>query len=77
MQRVHHSVIICETNSNDGFNLPLWDRLLGTYKDQSAMEHTVMTIELSQFRDPQKLSLTRLMPLPFVGDPGRTPINRH
>jgi len=30
MHRVHHSVIIRETNSNFGFNLPWWDRLLGT-----------------------------------------------
>ena len=34
MHRVHHSVIIRETNSNYGFNLPWWDRLFGTYKDQ-------------------------------------------
>ena len=34
MHRVHHSVIIRETNSNYGFNLPWWDRLLGTYKAQ-------------------------------------------
>ena len=29
MHRVHHSVIIQETNSNYGFNLPWWDRLFG------------------------------------------------
>jgi len=34
MHRVHHSVIIRETNSNFGFNLPWWDRLFGTYKDR-------------------------------------------
>jgi sterol desaturase/sphingolipid hydroxylase (fatty acid hydroxylase superfamily) len=32
MHRVHHSVVIRETNSNFGFNLPWWDRLFGTYK---------------------------------------------
>ena len=36
MHRVHHSVVIRETNSNFGFNLPWWDRLFGTYKDQPA-----------------------------------------
>jgi len=77
MHRVHHSVIIRETNSNYGFNLPWWDRLFGTYKSQPAKGHTDMTIGLSQFRDPQKLSLPRLLILPFVGDPGRVPINRH
>ncbi len=77
MHRVHHSVIIRETNSNYGFNLPWWDRLMGTYKAQPARGHMDMTIGLSQFRDPQKLSLPRLLILPFTGDPGRVPINRH
>ena len=77
MHRVHHSVIIRETNSNYGFNLPWWDRLFGTYKDQPAKGHIDMVIGLAQFRDPQKLSLPRLLILPFVGDPGRVPINRH
>ena len=31
MHRVHHSIHPSETNSNFGFNLPWWDRLLGTY----------------------------------------------
>ncbi|MFH0727553.1 MAG: sterol desaturase family protein [Pseudomonadota bacterium] len=77
MHRVHHSVVIRETNSNYGFNFPWWDRLLGTYKDQPAKGHTDMVIGLSQFREPRKLSLPRLLILPFVGDPGRVPINRH
>ena len=77
MHRVHHSVIIRETNSNYGFNLPWWDRLLGTYKDQPDRGHDGMTIGLSQFRDPKRLSLPWLLVLPFVGDPGGVPINRH
>jgi len=77
MHRVHHSVIIRETNSNYGFNLPWWDRLLGTYKDQPAAGHEGMTIGLSQFRDPKRLTLPWLIILPFVGDPGGVPINRH
>jgi sterol desaturase/sphingolipid hydroxylase (fatty acid hydroxylase superfamily) len=77
MHRVHHSVIIRETNSNYGFNLPWWDRLLGTYKDQPDKGHAGMTIGLSQFRDPKRLTLPGLITLPFVGDPGAVPINRH
>jgi sterol desaturase/sphingolipid hydroxylase (fatty acid hydroxylase superfamily) len=77
MHRVHHSVIIRETNSNYGFNLPWWDRLFGTYKAQPAKGHMDMVIGLSQFRDSRKLSLLHLLVLPFVGDPGRVPINRH
>ncbi|MEW8315219.1 MAG: sterol desaturase family protein [Candidatus Thiodiazotropha endolucinida] len=34
MHRVHHSVEPDETNSNFGFNLSLWDRLMGTYRQQ-------------------------------------------
>jgi sterol desaturase/sphingolipid hydroxylase (fatty acid hydroxylase superfamily) len=77
MHRVHHSVIIRETNSNYGFNLTWWDRFLGTYKDQPDKGHEGKTIGLSQFRDPKQLTLPRLLILPFVGDPGGVPINRH
>ena len=77
MHRVHYSVIIRETNSNYGFNLSLWDQLFGIYKDQPEKGHTDMVIGLAQFRDPQKLSLWHILILPFVGDPGRVPINRH
>lgn len=77
MHRVHHSVIIRETNSNYGFNSPWWDRLFGTYKDQPEKGHEEMTIGLSQFRDPKRLTLPCLILLPFIGDPGGVPINRH
>lgn len=30
-----------ETIPNFGFNLPLWDRFLGTYRDQPRMGHEV------------------------------------
>jgi sterol desaturase/sphingolipid hydroxylase (fatty acid hydroxylase superfamily) len=74
MHRVHHSVIIRETNSNFGFNLPWWDRLFGTYKDQPAAGHAEMTIGLSQFRDPKRLTLLWLLLLPFTGKTGKYPL---
>jgi sterol desaturase/sphingolipid hydroxylase (fatty acid hydroxylase superfamily) len=77
MHRVHHSVIIKETNSNFGFNFPWWDRVFGTYKDQPDKGHTDMVIGLSQFREQHKLSLPLLLILPFVSYPGTVPINRH
>ncbi len=77
MHRVHHSVIIRETNSNYGFNLSVWDRIFGTYCDQPRKGHGNMTIGLSQFRDPKKLTLPWLLILPFISDPGKQPINRH
>jgi len=69
MHRVHHSILAFETNSNFGFNLPWWDRLLGTYRDQPRAGHEEMTIGLRQFRDP-RLGLARMLVLPFVGDIG-------
>jgi sterol desaturase/sphingolipid hydroxylase (fatty acid hydroxylase superfamily) len=76
MHRVHHSVVIKETNSNFGFSFPWWDRLLGTYREQPAAGHKGMTIGLSQFRDPGRLTLPWMLVMPFVGDPGKYPINR-
>lgn len=31
MHRIHHSIEVSETNSNYGFNLSIWDRLLNSY----------------------------------------------
>jgi sterol desaturase/sphingolipid hydroxylase (fatty acid hydroxylase superfamily) len=76
MHRVHHSVTIRETNSNFGFNLPWWDRLLGTYRDQPAAGHEGMTIGLAQFRDPKRLTFLWMLALPFIGKPGGYAINR-
>lgn len=76
MHRVHHSVIIRETNSNFGFNFPWWDRLFGTYRDQPSAGHEGMTIGLSQFRDPNRNNLFSMLMLPFTGDTGAYSINR-
>ncbi|MBW2465918.1 MAG: sterol desaturase family protein [Deltaproteobacteria bacterium] len=76
MHRVHHSVVIRETNSNFGFNFPWWDRLFGTYRAQPAAGHDEMTIGLSQFRDQKRLTLLWLLALPFIGKPGAYPLNR-
>ena len=65
MHRVHHSVIIRETNSNFGFNFPWWDRFFGTYRRQPAMGHDGMTIGLARFRDADALTLWYLLFLPF------------
>jgi sterol desaturase/sphingolipid hydroxylase (fatty acid hydroxylase superfamily) len=67
MHRVHHSVVPRETNSNFGFSLPWWDRLCGTYRPQPELGHTGMNIGLKEFQDPTKLTLLRLLMLPFLG----------
>lgn len=66
MHRVHHSVIVQETNSNFGFNLPWWDRLFGTYRSQPREGHDQMTIGLKEWRDPRDVGLWQLLLLPFV-----------
>ena len=77
MHRVHHSVHPRETNSNFGFNLPWWDRLMGTYRDQPAQGHDGMTIGLSDFRDDRISDrLHRMLLLPLSGRTGDYPINR-
>lgn len=68
MHRVHHSVLPRETNSNFGFNLPWWDRLLGTYCAQPAAGHEGMTIGISQFRSAHELRLDRMLVQPFKGN---------
>jgi sterol desaturase/sphingolipid hydroxylase (fatty acid hydroxylase superfamily) len=67
MHRVHHSWYKEETNSNFGFNLPWWDRLFGTYRDQPGDGHEAMTIGLEQFRDPAWERLDRMLVQPFMG----------
>ena len=44
MHRVHHSVIIRETNSNYGFNLSWWDRLFGTFQEELEEEPVIFGI---------------------------------
>lgn len=65
MHRVHHSIVARETQSNFGFNLPWWDHLFGTYRDQPAAGHEAMTIGLPQFRDPGELRLDRMLLQPL------------
>jgi sterol desaturase/sphingolipid hydroxylase (fatty acid hydroxylase superfamily) len=74
MHRVHHSIVVGETNSNFGFNLPWWDRLLGTYRDQPAARHEAMTIGIEQFREARELWLDRMLLQPFRGPAGAYPI---
>ena len=76
MHRIHHSILPQETNRNFGFNLPWWDRLLGTYWSVPEGGHEGMTLGLEQFRDPAQLTLMDMLMLPFVGNPGRYPLGR-
>ncbi len=76
MHRVHHSITPRETNSNFGFNLPWWDRIFGTYRDQPKEGHEGMTIGIEQFRDKKYERLDWLLIQPFLGKTGEYAINR-
>jgi len=65
MHRVHHSPSREETNSNFGFNLPWWDRLLGTYRAQPREPHETMNLGLQGARNPEELGLFSLLVRPF------------
>ena len=64
MHRIHHSQRPAEADSNFGFNLSLWDRLLGTY---SAGAAPPLTIGLSQHRDAPTDDFVWTLTLPFRG----------
>ncbi len=77
MHRVHHSVEDDETNSNFGFNLSIWDRLFGTYRDQPRAGHEGMTIGIRDHRDPREVDrLPGMLTLPFRGAVTDYAINR-
>lgn len=76
MHRVHHSIHPSETNSNFGFNMPWWDRLLGTYRAQPRDGHETMTIGIEQFRTRRDLWLDRMLIQPVKGPASGYAINR-
>jgi len=77
MHRVHHSVEDDETNSNFGFNLSIWDRLFGTYRDQPRAGHDDMVIGIRKYREPKLVAwLPGMLILPFKGKISDYVINR-
>jgi sterol desaturase/sphingolipid hydroxylase (fatty acid hydroxylase superfamily) len=76
VHRLHHSVDPTETNSNFGFALTWWDRLLGTYRAEPAGGHERMVIGVDQFRTRRDSWFDRLLLQPFRDDIGPYAINR-
>lgn len=66
MHRIHHSVHRVETDSNYGFFLSIWDRLLGTYTHTPRDGHETMLLGLQYAQQPEKLKLHHLLIMPFV-----------
>lgn len=67
MHRVHHSVILRETDSNYGFNLSIWDRMFGTYRAEPKAGHRQMTIGLQNYQSEEPTRLGWSLLLPFKG----------
>src|SRR3569832_2109835 len=77
MHRVHHSIEEHETNSNFGFTLSLWDRVIGTYRDQPAAGQAAIFIGLRGFRAPaQCVRLSGMLRIPFIGGVSDYAFNR-
>ena len=76
MHRIHHSIEENETNSNFGFFISAWDRLLGTYIHEPEKGHVNMKIGLQRFREPKWQNLRWLIYLPFVDKTNGYSINK-
>ncbi len=70
MHRVHHSVIVRETNSNYSFFLTIWDRMFRTYTAQPEKGHDGMTIGLSEYQDNKPANLIWSLLVPFTRNRG-------
>jgi len=68
MHRIHHSTIRTEQDSNYGFNIPLWDRLFGTYTAQPAAGHVQMKIGLRKHQDKAPTTFVWSLLFPFTRD---------
>lgn len=66
MHRVHHSIIVTETDSNFGFNFSIWDRVFKTYKAEPKAGHAEMIIGLSEHQTNAPAGLVWSLKLPFA-----------
>ncbi len=64
MHRIHHSVYRQEHDSNYGFNLSCWDRLLGSYVAEPRDGQVMMRIGIPRYREGE-VRLWPLLLMPF------------
>ncbi|MBL4631894.1 MAG: sterol desaturase family protein [Paraglaciecola sp.] len=70
MHRIHHSQVVCETDSNFGFNLSIWDRLFASYIDEAQKGDEGIKLGLKEYASPQSnTSLKALLLMPFRRPP--------
>ena len=65
MHRVHHSINRKETDSNFGFNIPLWDYIFKSYTAQPKDGHQNMLIGVDKFRSTKQQQLVQLLTQPI------------
>jgi sterol desaturase/sphingolipid hydroxylase (fatty acid hydroxylase superfamily) len=65
MHLVHHSTVIGEQQSNYGFALTVWDRLLGTYRNEAATGHEAHAVGLAEAQDDRPAHFLWSAKLPF------------
>ena len=64
---IHHSIVREEQDSNWSSGLTLWDRLHGTYRANVPQDE--ITVGVPAYRDPEDVTLAKIMTRPFVEDP--------
>lgn len=64
MHRVHHSIILSESQKNYGFNFSVWDRLFRTYQADPVKGQIGMTLglETAQSDNTQKIGWSLILP---------------
>ncbi len=67
MHGIHHSIVPDETGSNWSSGLTVWDRLHGTLRLNIPQQ--AITIGVPAFRDPDQVTLPRIVVLPFAEEP--------
>jgi sterol desaturase/sphingolipid hydroxylase (fatty acid hydroxylase superfamily) len=63
LHRIHHSVILAEQKSNFGFNLSIWDRLIGNLKTEAEGK---TSFGLRILRNLKYLRLDWMLLIPFL-----------
>lgn len=68
MHRIHHSVLPADHHSNFAIGLSLWDRLLGSYREQPAAGHEATRFGLGGHPPERAFSIAAMLADPFTRD---------
>ncbi|MGE3318347.1 MAG: sterol desaturase family protein [Candidatus Berkiella sp.] len=65
MHRIHHSDFPRETNSNYGFILSCWDKILGSYTARPITGEMKVSVGLQDYRDKKYQTFENMLLIPF------------